>query len=89
MWNLDRYDKLKPFGFPIHGAIDGYSRRILWLRVTCETVIHRLLQVSTFSVSNKSGEGGVFQELYVVIMAQKIQLWLVFSAFLGDTRLML
>ena len=35
MWNLDGYDKLKPFGFPIHGAIDGYSRRILWLRVTC------------------------------------------------------
>ena len=35
MWHLDGYDKLKPFGFPIHGAIDGYSRRILWLRVTC------------------------------------------------------
>lgn len=28
------YDKLKPFGFPIHGAIDGYSRKILWLEVT-------------------------------------------------------
>ena len=27
------YDKLKPFGFPIHGAIDGFSRRILWLKV--------------------------------------------------------
>ncbi|EDO31486.1 predicted protein [Nematostella vectensis] len=26
------YDKLKPFGFCIHGAIDGYSRRILWLK---------------------------------------------------------
>ena len=35
MWHLDGYDKLKPFGFPIHGAIDGYSRRILWLRVMC------------------------------------------------------
>ena len=28
------YDKLKHWGFPIHGAIDGYSRRILWLKVT-------------------------------------------------------
>lgn len=28
------YDKLKPYGFPIHGAIDGYSRKILWLEVT-------------------------------------------------------
>ena len=29
VWHLDGCDKLKPFGFPIHGAIDGYSRRIL------------------------------------------------------------
>ena len=24
-WHMDGYDKLKPFGFPIHGAIDGCS----------------------------------------------------------------
>ena len=23
----------KPFGFCIHGAIDGYSRRVMWLDV--------------------------------------------------------
>ena len=28
-WHIDSYDKLKPFGIAIHGAIDGYSRRIL------------------------------------------------------------
>jgi hypothetical protein len=33
LWHIDGYDKLKPFGFCIHGAIDGYSRRILWLEV--------------------------------------------------------
>ena len=27
------YDKLKAFGFCIHGAIDGYSGHILWLEV--------------------------------------------------------
>ena len=32
-WHIDGYDKLKPWGFPIHGAIDGYSRKILWLKV--------------------------------------------------------
>lgn len=32
-WHIDGYDKLKPFGFAIHGAIDGYSRKILWLNV--------------------------------------------------------
>ena len=31
---LDGYDKLKPYGFEIHGCIDGYSRYILWLSVT-------------------------------------------------------
>ena len=33
VWYLDGYDKLKPFGFEIHGSIDGYSRRGLWLNV--------------------------------------------------------
>ncbi|XP_071797832.1 uncharacterized protein [Asterias amurensis] len=31
--HVDGYDKLKPYGFAIHGAIDGFSRRILWLEV--------------------------------------------------------
>ncbi|EDO46933.1 predicted protein [Nematostella vectensis] len=33
IWHLDGYDKLKPYGFCIHGCIDGYSRRIMWLEV--------------------------------------------------------
>ena len=33
LWHRDGYDKLKPFGFCIHGAIDDFSRRILWLEV--------------------------------------------------------
>lgn len=33
VWHLDGYDKLKPFGLAIHGAIDGYSRKILWLEL--------------------------------------------------------
>ena len=28
-WHIDGYDKLKSFGFAIHGAIDGYTRKIL------------------------------------------------------------
>jgi len=34
LWHIDGYDKLKPFGFCVHGAIDGFSRRILWLEVS-------------------------------------------------------
>ena len=32
-WHIDGYDKLKPYGFPIHGCIDGYSRKIIWLEL--------------------------------------------------------
>jgi len=34
VWHVDGYDKLKPYGFCIHGSIDGYSRRLLWLEVS-------------------------------------------------------
>ena len=34
LWHIDGYDKLKPFGFCVHGAIDGYSKKILWLEVS-------------------------------------------------------
>eukprot|EP00794_Sanderia_malayensis_P015232 gene15232-biopygen12685 len=33
LWHIDGYDKLKPYGFCIHGCIDGFSRRIMWLKV--------------------------------------------------------
>ena len=29
--HIDGYDKLKPFGIAIHGAVCGFSRRILWM----------------------------------------------------------
>jgi hypothetical protein len=32
-WHTDGYDKLKPYRFPIHGCIDGFSRRILWFEI--------------------------------------------------------
>ena len=33
-WHMDGCDKLKHWGVPIHGGIDGFSRKILWLEVT-------------------------------------------------------
>ncbi|XP_069129255.1 uncharacterized protein [Argopecten irradians] len=33
VWHVDGYDKLKPYGFAIHGCIDGFSRRLMWLNV--------------------------------------------------------
>lgn len=31
-WHLDGYDKLAPYGICIHGCIDGFSRKIIWLK---------------------------------------------------------
>ena len=33
VWNIDGYDKLKPYGFCVHGALDGFSGRLIWLEV--------------------------------------------------------
>ena len=33
-WQMDSFDKLKPYGFRIHGCVDAFSRRIMWLKVT-------------------------------------------------------
>ena len=30
--HMDGYDKLKPYGIAIHGCIDGFSRKLLWLK---------------------------------------------------------
>ena len=28
-WHMDGFDKLKSYSFPIHGCVDGFSRRIM------------------------------------------------------------
>lgn len=33
LWHGDGYDKLKRYGFAIHGCIDGFSKRVIWLKV--------------------------------------------------------
>ena len=38
LWHIDGYDKLKPFGFCVHGCIDGFSRRIMWLEVASTNI---------------------------------------------------
>ena len=31
VWDIDAYDKLKPYSIAISGCIDGYSRYVIWL----------------------------------------------------------
>jgi hypothetical protein len=32
VWHIDGYDKLSRFGVRIHGCVDGFSRKIIWMK---------------------------------------------------------
>ena len=46
-WHVNGYDKLKSYGFPIHGCVDGFSQRIIWLKV-CRTKTDKKISASFF-----------------------------------------
>ena len=48
-YHIDGNDKLKRWGFAIHGCIDGFSRKILWLHVS--TSNNDLLIITNFYLS--------------------------------------
>ena len=52
--HVDGYNKLKPYGFPICGCIDGWSRKILSLVVTRSNNYPDKLSVPK-SVSSSTG----------------------------------
>ena len=56
IWHVDGYDKLKPYGFPIHGAIDGWSRKIMWLKVARSNNLPEI--PATFYLESVSENGG-------------------------------
>ena len=46
-WHIDDQDKLKQFDLSLHGYIDGFSRRLIWLEVSSFTKEWKLLTNST------------------------------------------
>ena len=45
--HVDGYEKLKPYGFPMHRCIDSFSRKIIWLNV-CRTNIDLKIPASFY-----------------------------------------
>ena len=43
IWHIDGHDKLKPFGFSVHGCIDGFSRKLIWLEVTSLNTVSEII----------------------------------------------
>ena len=63
---MDGYDKLKPYGFEIHGCIDEYSTRLLWLtvirsskgpKVVCNLYFNYLLIAKGVQQKNVADQG--------------------------------
>ena len=32
-WHYDNFDKLRPYGLPIYGGVDSFSRKVIWLEL--------------------------------------------------------
>ena len=50
LWHLDGNHKLKDFHLVIHGCIDGFSRNVIYLRISdnnCATTVHEFFVQGT------------------------------------------
>ena len=71
-----RYDKLKSFGFSIHGCVDGFSRKVLWYYVATTNnnpyviCYYYLITVKKFKLipvlmrSDKGGENTIIDNVH-------------------------
>ena len=56
LWHVDSYDKLKPYGICINGAIDGFSRMVIWLHAYSTNSDPRIItQYFIDEVSSRNG----------------------------------
>ena len=51
LWHLDAYHKLIRWNFVIHGGIDGFSRLIVYLRVSTNNYAATVMKAFTAAVS--------------------------------------
>ena len=79
LWHVDGNDKLAPYGLYIHGAIDGWSRRLIWLRVAssskkpaliCQYYIDGINDVCTIPRTlrmDKGTENGCMADIHTLL----------------------
>ena len=84
-WHADGYDKLKPYGFPTHGCIDGFSRRFIWLKVSRTNNDPAVVAGFFFEAVQSAGGCPTILRTDNVIMEQKTPLWHLFKAIFGQT----
>ena len=55
VWYIHGHDKLKQYGFSIHGWIDGFSRQMLWLEVSTSNKMPEILAKYYFDALKQYG----------------------------------
>ncbi len=56
LWHVDSYDKLKPYGICINGAIDGFSQMVIWLHAYSTNSVPKIIaQYFIDEVSSRNG----------------------------------
>lgn len=73
----------QPYGLPIHGCVDGYSRRIIWLKV-CRSNNNPI--VPAYFYTNSVAEIGFAQDNLEQTQVQKTEQWHQFNVNASDYR---
>lgn len=73
IWHKDSYDKLKPYGICINGNMDGFSRKIMWLKLLVASLLKQL-----------SALEGV-PSLCGLRLARRMRWWEIFSSICRET----
>ena len=63
--HCDGYDKIKQYSFPIHAGVDGFSRKVLWLKVARSNKPYRS-SVFVFKSDKRAG---------FISKSVKVRLW--------------
>ena len=78
-WHIDGHDKLKPFDFSLHGCIDSFSRRLVWLEVSSSNkkpeiigkfYLDAVSQLESISKKLKADDGtehAIFQPIHILL----------------------
>ena len=78
-WHIDGHDKIKPFGFSLHGCIDGFSRRLIWLEVSSSNkkaeilgkfYLHAVRQLQSIPKKLKANDGtehAIIQLIHILL----------------------
>ena len=56
VWHTDGYDKLKLHRIKIHGCIDGYPWRIIWLEVAASNKVPKLIAKHYWNAIKQNGK---------------------------------